>query len=241
MPVEGTGRSPQGPVWKLPKLLEASLPLLIFPGLWVCSFLLLRSVRTNLLEGFLIVTVFGFICYFAARLLSQRKRKTFGHSEGSLLIRAPLHVLYDVPPAYVVILIIVASSISIQLTLGTFFDSTGGESAYGCQIEKRDRVANPVGEIAAVDRLDCGGSGFSSVYFTYLVYVHGPKEADAANNLIFSYDPTSRGTDFDPPEIRWIGPTEVQIQVGSGDIERITEQRSSVDGINIRYRIGKAN
>lgn len=100
------------------------------------------------------------------------------------------------------------------------------------------RLADDRVSVATVREVHCLGDWDSpSIYF---VFIDMRKSAPERKDLVLRYRGAWEGDRWgQPPEVAWAGNNTLDIK-GGGKIEQITEQRSRVHGIDIRYSLAAA-
>jgi hypothetical protein len=100
-------------------------------------------------------------------------------------------------------------------------------------------IPNHSGDIATVRRSACEIgliAGTDAQY--YFVFVHRLGQRNSANNLVLRYDTDEKGWN-QPPLVEWVDEKTLRITTRS-KIHVVSQQRSSVDGTQILYRLPQA-
>jgi hypothetical protein len=90
-------------------------------------------------------------------------------------------------------------------------------------------------KVAVVRQTWCSGMRDDEVSF--FVFIHDEGESNSRSNLAFRYTPTLSNI---PPAVAWTGARALKISVHPDAIVQVTEERDSIDGVDVTYSLGPA-
>jgi hypothetical protein len=220
---------------------KPALRLLIFPIAWFAGLLLIdllftafssitwMSQEVSFFSAFLVYAIavsWGALCFAVVDFLLQDPGPKIRDNTWAVRFVGSIALVFVGP------FIVSGSARAFS------YDPIGVGNDVGmppCVPTDANRLADDRGPVATVREVHCVGDWDEpSIYF---VFVHKIANTPERQDLVLRYDGGWEGDRWgEPPEVAWAGNTTLKIK-GGGKIEQITEQRSRVDGIDIRYSL----
>jgi hypothetical protein len=193
-----------------------------FLFVWLAGVVVICATGT-LFAGFL-AAAWGVICYSAARQIAK--------GEGRL---PKVFTRGVVPPLAIFTVSWLLVALCFQLDpIGEATDNGPGSLLGGCM--KHDTIVrNAMGDQTVLRQTECP-IVFMNTIVSYYVFVHKQQqEENNRGNLVFRCTLKDGG---EPPAVRWIGDSSLEVSTGPGWVDKITKRRTSFGDVRIVYHLG---